>query len=62
MTPEEIAQIHKALQESNEKIERLRQLAARQLFIRTVQSAIEQIEENKAAMEILSKEYKEDKS
>ena len=58
MAREEIAQLHKALQESNEAMKKLKELAHRQLFTKTKQYAIEKIEQNKAAMEILNKEYK----
>ena len=58
MTREEIAQIHKALQESNMDMLIYKQLAANRFLYNIEKSAIERIEQNKAAMEILSKEYK----
>lgn len=58
MTREEIAQIHLALQESNLDLLIYKQLAANRFLYNIEKSAIEQIEQNKAAMEILSKEYK----
>ena len=58
MTREEIAQIHKALQESNECAEKCRELALSKNYKVTARWTLGITEQNKAAMEILSKEYK----
>ena len=58
MAPEEIARIHKALQESNECAEKCRDLALSKKYKATARWTLGITEQNKVAMEIFSKEYK----